>query len=140
MTFFDRPRDSVRAAALLALALSASTALAACSSEAETPADTAAEQSPAPVLGEYDDRIQLVEGTPYALLTGSGDTVSLEITGHDDGDTSNVVLSVTPEEGQGEEITLAHGDVVELDEASWRVSEMGFSDSMPGSVTLTREE
>lgn len=139
MLMSDRPRGPGRLTVVAALGLGA--ALAACSPEAAPPpSDTAAEPSTAPLLGEYDNRIRLVEGTPYTLLTDDGDTVSVEFTGRDSADRPTVVLSVTLEDGQGEEVTLEHGDVVELDEASWRVSELGFSDPLPGSVTLTRQE
>lgn len=140
MTLSDRFRTAFRATALAALTVTASTTLAACSTEQEAPdAAPAAEQSSAPVLGDYDDRIQLVEDTPRTLPTDDGGTLSLEITGHDDTE-SSVVLTVTSDDGQSEETVLEHGDAVELDGVSWRVSEMGFSGSAPGSVTLTREE
>ncbi|UOE22037.1 hypothetical protein NI17_013320 [Thermobifida halotolerans] len=135
-----RFRTALRTLLVTVTVVVAGTALAACSAEnEESGAETAAEQSHAPVLGDYDDRIQLVEGTPYTLTGEDGSSTVLEVTGHNEEEPS-VVLAVTPEGGESEEKVLAHGDVVELDGDSWRVSEMGFGDSVPGSVTLTREE
>ncbi|KUP96740.1 hypothetical protein AC529_10435 [Thermobifida cellulosilytica TB100] len=136
----SRLRTVFRTLLSTVLAVAAGAALAACSTQGEeVPAETVAEQSQAPVLGDYDNRIQLVEGTPYTLTTEEGDSFVLEITGYDDAKPS-VVISVTPDGGRGEEQSLELGEELEVGGVSWHVSELGFSESMPGSVTLTRAE
>ncbi|GAA3967135.1 hypothetical protein FOF52_10770 [Thermobifida alba] len=135
MSLFD-----VRTVLRVFLAAAVGAALAACSAQGEQPpADTVAVQSPAPVLGDYDDRIQLVEGSPHTLAAEDGGSVVLEVTGHDEAEPS-VVVRVAPEDGEAEEWTVTLGDLIDVAGATWRVSELGFSDSMPGSVTLTRAE
>lgn len=84
MSLFD-PRTVVRASLSTVAAVLIGLALAACSSPSDTStADTATEQDSAPVLGGYDDRIQLVEDTPYTFTTDDGDSFVLEITAYDD--------------------------------------------------------
>ncbi|GLU48019.1 DUF6406 domain-containing protein [Nocardiopsis ansamitocini] len=138
MTVPERFSGLARLAAVTAIGLTLGAGLTACSGE-EPQADVAADRSPAPVLGENDDRIQLTEGIPYTLRTSGSETIALEITGHSDGPESNVDITVAPEGGESAEHTLGHGDELELGGETWRVSELGFSDSMPGSTTLTRK-
>ncbi|AAZ56190.1 hypothetical protein JCM3263A_01070 [Thermobifida fusca] len=139
MPLFD-PRTVVRASLSAVAAALVGLSLAACSASSDTsPAETVAEQDPAPVLGEYDDRIQLVEGTPYTLTAEDGDSFVLEITEYDEAE-PQVTVKVTPEGGTGEETTVTLGDLIEVDGVPWRVSELGFGDSLPVSVTLTKAE
>lgn len=139
MSLFD-PRTVVRASLSTVAAVLIGLALAACSSPSDTStADTATEQDSAPVLGGYDDRIQLVEDTPYTFTTDDGDSFVLEITAYDD-EEPEVTVKITSADGASEETTVTLGDQLKVDGVSWRVSELGFGNSLPVSVTLTKAE
>ncbi|GAA3747498.1 hypothetical protein HDA32_001527 [Spinactinospora alkalitolerans] len=144
MTVLCRVRRLARSLSFAVLGLGVALGAAACGGGEEEAADAgaAAESSPAPVLGADDGRVQLTEDVAQTIGAGGEEGASLLLTGYEEGEAPAVLISV--EEGSGEtaEYTLELGDTFDVDGASWRVSEIGFSDSgsMPGSATLTKEE
>ncbi|RCV50175.1 DUF6406 domain-containing protein [Marinitenerispora sediminis] len=140
MTVFVRVRRLARVAAGAALGLGLALGAAACGGDGES--DTAATSSPAPVLGQNNDRIQLTEGAAFSLGSEDERTTSLQITGYEDGDEPSVVISVREGEGEAASHTLRLGDTLDIAGEAWQVSEIGVGESasMPGSATLTRAE
>ncbi|MFC7330062.1 DUF6406 domain-containing protein [Marinactinospora rubrisoli] len=140
MTVFDRVRRIGRLAAITALGLGMTFGAAACGGGGQS--DDAATSSPAPVLGQNNDRIQLTEGVPFTVDSGDDRTTSLQITGYEDGDEPSVVISSREGEGEATSHTLKLGDTIDIAGETWQVSEIGVSESasMPGSTTLTRAE
>ncbi|MGI5121019.1 DUF6406 domain-containing protein [Marinactinospora thermotolerans] len=146
MAVLVRARPIARFLASAALASGVVLGAAACGGgdggESETEA-TAQSSSPAPLLGENDDRIQLTEGVAYTLDAGSEQPTTLEVVGYEEGEEPAVIISVGEEDGPAKEHTLKLGDTVEAGGSTWRVSEIGMSDStgsLPGSAALTRVE
>ncbi|GAA1780285.1 MULTISPECIES: DUF6406 domain-containing protein [Streptomonospora] len=138
MTVFASPRRARRmliaATAVLGLLIGAG----ACAQGEPEPAPS----SSAPVLGTDNDRVQLMEGAP-ASVEGTAKTgpVELQLSGYRDGSEPTVVITARPENGETTEHTLTLGEHLEAGGASWRVSEIGISESeaQPASVTLMRE-
>ncbi|ASU83096.1 hypothetical protein CDO52_10165 [Nocardiopsis gilva YIM 90087] len=139
MTVFAGARRAVRFMSIAALGLGLAFGAAACGGDPEI--DSASGSDPAAVTGEDTDRVQLTEGVPFELSTGSDETTSLTLAGYKEGDDPAVVIAVDGAAGS-EEHTLHLGDEMAIGDSTWRVSEIGMNndDSRPGSATLTRDE
>ncbi|MBB6172792.1 hypothetical protein HNR23_002852 [Nocardiopsis mwathae] len=141
MTVFAGARRAARFMSIAALGAGLAFGAAACGGEPEI--DSASDASPAPVLGEDTDRVQLTEGIPFDLRTGPDEAaaLSLKITGYEEGDDPAVVIAVDSGAEPPASYTLSLGDELKLGDDTWRVSEIGMNgDAGPGSATLTRDE
>lgn len=139
MTVFDAARRTPRIAIAAAAAAALLAGAAACAQGAPEPAPS----SSAPVLGVDNDRVQLMEGASASVAAeGAEEPVELELTGYEDGTEPTVVITALPADGPPAEYTLSLGEHLEAGGASWRVSEIGISESQaqPASVTLMRDE
>ncbi|MFD0772989.1 DUF6406 domain-containing protein [Streptomonospora algeriensis] len=137
MTVFDAARRIRRIAIAAAAAAALTAGAAACAQGAPEPAPS----SSAPVLGVDNDRVQLLEGTSASVAAeGADDPIELELTGYEDDTEPTVVITAVPPGGSPTEYTLSLGDHLEAGGSSWRVSEIGISESrtQPASVTLMR--